>query len=149
VRLRYAYVIKCTSVVHHEQTGEVVEVRCTYDPATLNGTPDGRKIKGTIHWVAVKYAVPAEVRLYDHLFPSIKPDEAEDWKAQVNKNSLERLTQVYVEPELADAAAGKHYQFERTGYFNVDPDTTPGHLVFNRTVSLRDSWSKIEKSDQA
>jgi glutaminyl-tRNA synthetase len=149
VRLRYAYVVKCTGVVKDDKTGEVIEVHCTYDPATLNSTPEGRKIKGTIHWVSAQHALPAEVRLYDHLFPSLKPDEAEDWKSQINPNSLERLTHSYVEPVLAETKPGSHYQFERVGYFCVDPDSVPGHPVFNRTVSLRDTWGKIEKAEQA
>ncbi len=146
VRLRYAYVIKCTGVVHDDKTGEVVQVRCTYDPETRTGTPDGRKIKGTIHWVSAAHAVPAEARLYDTLFTTPRPDEEEDWKKNINPSSLERLTQCYVEPALAAAKPGDRFQFERTGYFNTDPDTTPGHLVFNRTVTLRDTWAKIEKA---
>ena len=146
VRLRWSYIIKCTGVVKNER-GEIVEVRCTYDPSTLGSNPTDRKIKGTIHWVSAQHARPAEVRLYDHLFLAPKPDEVEDWKSQINPNSLERLTNCYVEPALADAAPGKRYQFERTGYFSVDPDTKPGNLVFNRTVSLRDTWGKIEKQE--
>jgi glutaminyl-tRNA synthetase len=145
VRLRYGYVVKCTGVEHDPQSGAVVAVRCTYDPATKTGTPDGRKIKGTIHWVSVERALPAEVRLYETLFNSPKPDESEEWKKAINPNSLERLTG-YVEPSLANVTAGNRYQFERTGYFVVDPDSTPGKLVFNRTVSLRDTWGKIEKA---
>ncbi|HEX7587503.1 MAG TPA: glutamine--tRNA ligase/YqeY domain fusion protein [Anaerolineae bacterium] len=148
VRLRYAYIIKCVSVVHDEKTGAVTEIRCTYDPATRGGGAD-RKVKGTIHWVSAQHALPAEVRLYDTLFTSPKPDETEEWKTLVNPNSLERLTDCRVEPALADAAAGTHYQFERTGYFSVDPDSAPGHLVFNRTVTLRDTWGKIEKAEGA
>ena len=147
VRLRYAYIIKCVSVVHDDKTGAVTEVHCTYDPATRGGGAD-RKVKGTIHWVSAQHALAAEVRLYDTLFTSPKPDETEEWKALVNPNSLERLTDCRVEPALADAAAGTHYQFERTGYFCVDPDSAPGHLVFNRTVTLRDTWGKIEKAEQ-
>ncbi len=146
VRLRYAYIVKCTGVVHNDR-GEVVEVRCTYDPATRGGSAD-RKVKGTIHWVSARHALPAEVRLYDTLFLSPKPDEDENWKAHVNPNSLERLATCCVEPALAGAAPGTRYQFERTGYFCVDPDSSPGHLVFNRTVSLRDTWGKIEKAEQ-
>jgi glutaminyl-tRNA synthetase len=145
VRLRWSYIVKCTGVIKDEH-GQVVEVRCTYDPSTLGANPTDRKIKGTIHWVSAKHARPAEVRLYDHLFMSAKPDEAEDWKAEINPNSLERLTNCYVELALARATPGNHYQFERTGYFCVDPDTKPGQLVFNRTVSLRDTWGKIEKA---
>lgn len=144
VRLRWAYIIKCVGVVKNER-GEVVEVRCTYDPNTLGVNPTDRKVKVTIHWVSARHAQPAEVRLYDNLFLVPKPDEDEDWKAHINPNSLERLTNCYVEPSLANAAVGSHYQFERLGYFVVDPDTRPGALVFNRTVTLRDTWAKIEK----
>ncbi|MCX7839485.1 MAG: glutamine--tRNA ligase/YqeY domain fusion protein [Anaerolineae bacterium] len=144
VRLRWAYVIKCVGVVKNER-GEVVEVRCTYDPNTLGINPTDRKVKVTIHWVSARHAQPAEVRLYDNLFLVPKPDEDENWKAHINPNSLERLTNCYVEPSLANAAVGSHYQFERLGYFVVDPDTRPGALVFNRTVTLRDTWAKIEK----
>ena len=145
VRLRYAYIVKCTGVVHNAR-GEVVEVRCTYDPTTRGGNVD-RKVKGTIHWVSAQHALTAEARLYDTLFLTSKPDDDEDWKAHVNPNSLERLTKCYVEPALADAAPGNRYQFERTGYFCVDADSAPGHLVFNRTVSLRDTWGRIEKAE--
>ncbi len=145
VRLRYAYIVKCTGVVHDDR-GEVVQVRCTYDPTTRGGNAD-RKVKGTIHWVSAQHALTVEARLYDTLFLTPKPDEDEDWKAHLNPNSLERLTECYVEPALADAAPGNRYQFERTGYFCVDPDSTPGHIVFNRTVSLRDTWGKIEKAE--
>lgn len=146
VRLRYGYIIKCTSVVHDQGTGEVIEARCTYDPATRGGEAQGRKVKGTIHWVSAQHALAAQARLYDTLFLTPKPDEAEDWKSQVNPNSLEQLKQCYVEPALKDAKPGDHYQFERTGYFCVDLDSKPGQLVFNRTVSLRDTWAKIEKA---
>jgi glutaminyl-tRNA synthetase len=145
VRLRYAYLVKCTSVVHNER-GEVVEVRCTYDPATRGGNAD-HKVKGTIHWVSAKHAVPAEVRLYDTLFLAPKPDESEDWKSQINPSSLETLKDCWVEPALANVAPGDHLQFERTGYFCVDTGSKPGALVFNRTVSLRDTWAKIEKNE--
>lgn len=146
VRLRWAYLIKCTHVVKNER-GEIVEVHCTYDPATLGTNPTDRKVKGTIHWVSAQYAVPAEVRLYETLFLSPKPDEDENWKASINPNSLQVLKECYVEPSLANAEVGSRYQFERIGYFCVDPDTRPGHLVFNRTVSLRDTWAKIEKAE--
>jgi len=147
VRLRYAYLVTCTGVVKDER-GEVVEVRCTYDPATRGGdAPDGRRVRGTIHWVSAPHAVEAEVRLYDHLFTKPKPDEDDDWKAGINPRSLERITGARVEPSLRDAAVGSRYQFERTGYFAVDPDSAPGHPVFNRTVSLRDSWAKVEKAE--
>lgn len=149
VRLRYAYLVRCTDVVKDPKTGEVVEVHCTYDPATRGGnTPDGRKVKGTIHWVSAKHAVQAEVRLYDHLF--IKPNpydvpEGQDFIINMNPNSLERLTNCYVEPSLKSVASGSRFQFERIGYFCVDPDSTPDRPVFNRTVSLVDTWAKIEK----
>ena len=146
VRLRYAYLVKCVGVVYDERTGEVAAVRCTYDPATRGGTAD-RKVKGTIHWVSAQHAIPAELRLYDQLFLTPKPDEDEDWTKHLNPNSLERLTACYIEPALATATPGNRYQFERTGFFCVDPDSTRGQLVFNRTVSLRDTWAKIEKSN--
>jgi len=144
VRLRWAYIIKCIGVVKNAR-GEIVEVRCTYDPTTLGTNPTDRKVKGTIHWVSARHACPAEVRLYDHLFLTPRPDEDEDWKEHINPNSLERLTHCFVEPSLANASPGAHYQFERLGYFAVDPDTRPGAPVFNRTVTLRDTWAKIEK----
>lgn len=147
VRLRYAYIVKCVGVVHDERTGQVVEVHCTYDPASRGGAVEGRRVKGTIHWVSAQHAQPAEVRLYEQLFLVPRPDEDEDWKAHLNPNSLERLESAYVEPALATAVPGVHYQFERTGYFCVDPDSAPGHPVFNRTVSLRDTWAKIEKAE--
>ncbi|MER3544168.1 MAG: glutamine--tRNA ligase [Chloroflexota bacterium] len=147
VRLRYAYFIKCVGMVKDERTGEVVEVRCTYDPATRGGdAPDRRKVKSTIHWVSVPHALQAEVRLYDHLFLTPRPDEDEDWKASLNPNSLERLTDCRIEPSVQGAPPGTRYQFERVGYFCVDPDSTPERLVFNRTVSLRDTWAKIEQA---
>ena len=152
VRLRYAYIIKCVGVVKDERTGEVVELRCTYDPETRTGGPQaGRKVKGTIHWVSASHALDAEVRLYDHLF--VKADagdipEGQDYTVNLNPNSLERLTGCRVEPSLAGAQPGSRYQFERQGYFCVDPDSAAGQLVFNRTVALRDSWAKIEKAQQ-
>jgi glutaminyl-tRNA synthetase len=152
VRLRYAYIIKCVGVVKDERTGEVVELRCTYDPETRTGGPQaGRKVKGTIHWVSAAHALDAEVRLYDHLF--VKADvgdvpEGQDYAVNLNPNSLERLTGCRVEPSLAGAQPGSRYQFERQGYFCVDPDSAAGQLVFNRTVALRDSWAKIEKAQQ-
>jgi glutaminyl-tRNA synthetase len=150
VRLRYGYIIKCVSAVKHPKTGEVTELRCTYDPATRGGTtPDGRKIKSTIHWVSAKHAISAEVRLYDHLFSKEDPDDvppATDYKANLNPNSLTVVGCAKLEPSLAGARAGDRYQFERLGYFCVDSrDSAPGALVFNRTVSLRDTWAKIEK----
>jgi glutaminyl-tRNA synthetase len=149
VRLRYAYLVRCTDVVKDPQTGEVVEVHCTYDPATRGGnTPDGRKVKGTIHWVSAAHAAAAEVRLYDHLFNRPDPwtvPEGQDYKVNLNPKSLERLTSCFVEPGLKTAAAGSRFQFERLGYFSVDPDSTPARPVFNRTVSLVDTWAKIER----
>jgi glutaminyl-tRNA synthetase len=148
VRLRYAYFITCVGMVKDEQTGEVVELHCTYDPATRGGdSPDGRKVKATLHWVSAAHSLEAEVRLYDHLFTRPDPDEVEDgadWKSNVNPNSLETL-RCYVEPSLADTTPGSRYQFERQGYFCVDPDSSAGKLLFNRTATLRDTWAKIEK----
>jgi glutaminyl-tRNA synthetase len=150
VRLRWAYFIKCVDVVKNRQTGEVLELHCTYDPATRGGNaPDGRKVKGTIHWVSAAHAVEAEVRLYDHLFTKPDPDDAPegaDYRANLNPNSLVVVPSCRVEPSLAGAALGSRYQFERQGYFAVDPDSAPGRLVFNRAVSLRDTWAKIEKA---
>jgi len=152
VRLRYAYIIKCVGAVKDEQTGEVTELRCTYDPQTRSGLPQAdRKVKGTIHWVSAGHALQAEVRLYDHLFTKEDPEEVEegsDPTANLNPNSLETLTDCRVEPSLADVSPGERYQLERQGYFCVDPDSSPGRLVLNRTVSLRDSWAKIEKAQQ-
>jgi glutaminyl-tRNA synthetase len=145
VRLRYAYVITCTGV-ERDATGRVTTVRATLDPATRGGEA-GRKIKGTIHWVSAVHAVEAEVRLYETLFTSPRPDEAEDWKATLNPTSLETLAGCRVEPSLADAAPDGRFQFERTGYFTADPrDSRPGRPVFNRTVGLRDTWAKIESA---
>jgi glutaminyl-tRNA synthetase len=151
VRLRYGYLITCTSVVKNDK-GEVVEVHCTYDPATRGGnTPDGRKVKATIHWVSAAHAVDAEVRLYETLFTKENPDETEegeDFTANLNPNSLEVIRQVKLEPSLAEAKVGNRYQFERLGYFCLDPDSKPGQPVFNRTVPLKDSWAKIEKKQK-
>jgi glutaminyl-tRNA synthetase len=151
VRLRYAFFITCTSVVKDEK-GAVVEIHCTYDPATRGGNaPDGRKVKSTIHWVSAAHALDAEVRLYDNLFTRENPDEApegQDFTANLNPNSLEVLTGCKLEPSLRDSSPAHRYQFERTGYFCVDRDSTPGHPVFNRTVALRDTWAKIEKKSK-
>ena len=151
VRLRYGYFITCKSVVKNDK-GEVVEVHCTYDPATRGGNaPDGRKVKSTIHWVSASHAVDAEVRLYDNLFTKEDPSELEegqDFTANLNPNSLEVLSHCKLEPSLATGAAGSRFQFERLGYFCVDPDSQPGKLVFNRTVALKDTWAKIEKKGQ-
>ena len=147
VRLRNAYFIKCEEVVKDDR-GEIVELHCTYDPATRGGdAPDGRKVKATLHWVAAEKAVPAEARLYDHLFVKPDPDDVEsgkDWFDNLNPNSLVETT-CYVEPSVVSAQTGTRYQFERVGYFCVDKDATPGKLVFNRTVTLRDTWGKIAK----
>ncbi len=149
VRFRYAYFVKCVDVVKDE-SGEVVELRCTYDPATQGGSaPDGRKVKGTIHWVSADHAIEAEVRVYDHLFAKADPDDVEEGQTfldNLNPHSLETISDAKLEPSLASAKAGDRVQFERLGYFYVDPiDSRPDHLVFNRTASLRDSWGKIEK----
>jgi len=153
VRLRFAYMITCTDVIKDQDTGEVVELRCTYDPATKGGTaPDGRKVRGTLHWVSAAHALKAVVRLYDHLFTRENPNDVEEGKDFIdylNPSSLEVLEDCRVEPSLANAEPGLPYQFERKGYFVVDSaDSKPGKLVFNRTVSLRDSWTKIEKAQQ-
>ncbi len=146
VRLRSAYFIKCESVVKDEN-GEVVELRCTYDPQTRGGNAqDGRKVKATIHWVSAAHAIPAEVRLYDRLFINADPEASGDMVADLNPDSLKILTNSLVEPSLKDAVAGDRFQFERQGYFCVDTDSKPGALVFNRTVELRDVWAKIEQS---
>ena len=145
VRLRYGYFITCTNVIKDE-AGEVVELRCTYDPETRGGqSPDGRKVKGTIHWVSARHAIEAEVRLYEHLFTSERPDEEDDFLSTLNPDSLEVVANAKVEPSLADARPGERFQFERLGYFAVDPDSEPGSPVFNRTVSLRDTWAKVNK----
>jgi glutaminyl-tRNA synthetase len=151
VRLRYAYIIKCVDVIK-DPAGSVTELRCTYDPATKSGSAQSnRKVKATIHWVSVAHAIPAEFRLYDHLFTHEDPDdvpEGVDWIVNLNPNSLEVLTSGFVEPSLAQVGSGARYQFERVGYFCVDPDSTPAKLVFNRTVTLRDTWAKIEKAQR-
>ncbi|HEX2622232.1 MAG TPA: glutamine--tRNA ligase/YqeY domain fusion protein [Phototrophicaceae bacterium] len=151
VRLRYGYFIKCEEVVK-DSAGHIVELRCTYDPETRGGNaPDGRKVKATIHWVSADHSLQAEVRLYDHLFTLENPDDTEegkDFTDYINPNSLEVLITAYVEPSLKDAPVGSFYQFERVGYFCVDPDTTPDKLVFNRTVTLKDEWAKLQKSGQ-
>ena len=151
VRLRYAYIIQCTGLVKDPSTGEVIELRCTYDAETRSGGSHAqRKVKATIHWVSASHAIDAEVRLYDHLLVTdltkIPPDN--DWTSYLNPSSLEQLTACKVEPGLRHAQPGSRYQFERIGYFCVDPDSTPKRPVFNRTVSLRDSWAKIEKAQQ-
>ena len=148
VRLRYGYYVTCTNFVKDPATGQVTEIHCTYDPATRGGdSPDGRKVKGTIHWVSARHALEAEVRLYDHLFTKEDPgdvEEGQDYTANLNPDSLKTVTAL-VEPSLAGAAPGARCQFERLGYFCVDPDSTAGKPVFNRTVTLRDTWAKIQK----
>src|SRR5262249_18828830 len=147
VRLRYAYLIKCQDVIK-DAAGSVTELHCTYDPATRGGnTPDGRKVKATIHWVSEQHAIKAEARLYDHLFTTERPNgvaEGVDGRTTTTPNSLVKATAL-VEPSLATAKPGALYQFERVGYFCADPDSKLGHPVFNRTVTLKDSWAKIEK----
>lgn len=147
VRLRYAYIIKCNEVVKDEKTGEVVEVHCTYDPETRGGTTlNKRKVKATLHWVSSAHALEAEVRLYDRLFTKEDPGAEEDFLACINPNSLKILPACKIEPSLSGAKPGDRYQFERLGYFCVDPDSSAGRLVFNRTVDLKDEWARIEKA---
>ena len=152
VRLRYAYFVTCTGMVKDETTGEVVEIHCTYDPATRGGNaPDGRKVKSTIHWVSAPHAIDAEVRLYENLFTRENPaddSEGKDFTGYLNPKSLEVLTGCKLEPNLRGAPEGSRYQFERLGYFCVDPDSTTGMPVYNRTVALRDTWAKIEKAQK-
>ncbi len=150
VRLKHAYFITCRSVVKDPKSGEIVELRCTYDPESRGGeTKDGRKVKSTLHWVSASHALSAEVRLYDHLFgtedPNVAP-EGLDFRSNLNPKSLEVLSECKVEPSLANAISGSRFQFLRHGYFNVDPiDSKPGKLVFNRTATLRDTWARVEK----
>jgi len=148
VRLKHAYIIKCERVVKDEQTGEIIELRCTYDPDTRSGmSPDTRKVKGTLHWVSAEQAVKAEVRLYDHLFLKENPEEDANFTTNLNPNSLEVLTGCMLEPVMNGAEGGTRYQFLRNGYFFVDPlDSQTNALVFNRIVSLKDSWAKMQKS---
>ena len=150
VRLRYAYIIKCVGVLKDEQTGEVIEVRCQYDPDTRSGSgQSGRRVRGTLHWVSADHAQPADVRLYESLLTKANPADGEDggdFRSLLNPGSLQVLTECLVEPSLANASPGQRFQFERQGYFCMDPDSNGEKLVFNRTVSLRDSWAKIEKA---
>lgn len=152
VRLRYGYIIKCVDVIKNNQTGEIEEIHCTYDPQTRGGyAPDGRKVQGTIHWVSAQHALDAEVRMYDRLFTVPNPGKVEEGKSFIdylNPASLKILSGCKVESSLANSKAGDHYQFERKGFFCVDPDSTPGHLVFNLTVPLRDTWAKIEEKQK-
>jgi len=151
VRLRYAYCVRCVEVIKDSQ-GQVIEVRCTHDPQTLHqNPPDGRRVKGIIHWVSAAHAIPAEIRLYDHLFVKPDPDDVppgQTYLANLNPNSLQVLDSCKLEPSLAGVQVGERFQFERQGYFCVDPDSKPGHLVFNRIVALKDTWAKIEKKQE-
>jgi glutaminyl-tRNA synthetase len=147
VRLRYAYFVTCREVVGNDE-GEIVELRCTYDPETKGGdAPDGRRPKATLHWISAAHAVAAEVRLYDHLFTRPDPGAEGDFLADLNPKSLEALEGCWIEPALAEAGVGETVQFERLGYFCKDPDSTPDRPVFNRTVILRDTWAKIQARD--
>ena len=150
VRLRYAYFITCTEAVKDEN-GQVVELRCTYDPATRGGdSPDGRKVKATLHWVSARHSIEAEIRLYSHLFnrsDPLKVGEGEDWLDSIDRNSVE-IVKGRVEPNLAGTAPGDRYQFERLGYFCTDPETAAPRLVFNRTLTLRDTWAKVQRTNQ-
>ena len=151
VRLKHAYYITCVDVVKDEQTGEITELHCTYDPETRGGwSEDGRRVRGTLHWVSAPHALEAEVRLFDHLFTEPNPNALtdDDFKANLNPNSLEVLQSCQVESSLDGAAQGTQYQFLRTGYFCVDPDSSDEKLVFNRTVTLRDTWAKIQRAQQ-
>jgi glutaminyl-tRNA synthetase len=149
IRLRYAYFIRCTDVVK-DANGEVIELRCSYDHATRGGdAPDGRRVKSTLHWVSAKHAINAEIRLYNNLFTKENPEETEpgkDFTANLNPNSLEVLTGCKVEPSLKEAKPLQRFQFERLGYFCVDPDSSKGKLIFNRTVTLKDEWAKIQSA---
>lgn len=153
VRLRYAYFITCVKVVRDSDTGEITELHCTYDPDTRGGNaPDGRKVKATLHWVSAAHALEAEVRLYNSLFTRLNPMDTqpgEDWKDTINPESLKILSSCRVEPFLKDSQPGRRVQFERKGYFYVDPDSTADKLIFNRTVTLRDTWAKIQKQQKS
>jgi glutaminyl-tRNA synthetase len=154
VRLKHAYIIKCERIVKNEKTGEVMELHCTYDPKTRSGfSPDGRKVKGTLHWVSTSHSIEAEVRLYDHLFTKANPveekEEGSDFKDFLNPDSLIMLKSCRVEPSLAGAVSGNLYQFLRQGYFCVDSiESSERGPIFNRTVTLRDTWAKIEKAQK-
>jgi glutaminyl-tRNA synthetase len=153
VRLRYGYFVTCTSVEKDPNSGEILEVHCTYDPASRGGnSPDGRKVKSTIHWISASHALDAEVRIYDTLFTREDPDDVpggQDFTANLNPNSLEVVTHCKLEPSVANAKAGDRYQFERLGYFCVDSDSKAGTMVFNRTVALKDTWAKIERREKS
>jgi glutaminyl-tRNA synthetase len=151
VRLRYAYIVKCVDVVKDARTGTVTEVHCTYDPETRSGLPQAnRKVKGTIHWVSARHSITAEVRLYDHLFCKPNPDDVEPGQTyldNLNPNSLEVIDRAQLEPSVREAQPGDRFQFERLGYFCVDPASRSNALVLNRTVALRDTWAKIAKKE--
>jgi glutaminyl-tRNA synthetase len=150
VRLKHAYLVRCETVIKDRQSGQVVELRCSYDPRSGGGeAPDGRKVRGTLHWVSAAHALPAVVHLYDHLFVAEDPDAGGDALSNLNPRSRETLAGCRVEPTLQGAAPGSRFQFLRHGYFCVDPDSTPERLVFNRAVSLKDSWAKLEKKEQS
>ncbi|MGW8249159.1 MAG: glutamate--tRNA ligase family protein, partial [Anaerolineales bacterium] len=153
VRLRYAYFIRCTGAVVDDETGEVVEIHCTYDPETRGGdAPDGRKVNATLHWVSAEHAIPVEARLYDRLFNKENPldlEEGQDFSAVINPDSLQVVAKAMLEPSIKGARPGQTFQFERLGYFCIDPDTTPDRLVFNRTITLRDTWAKIQQARQS
>jgi glutaminyl-tRNA synthetase len=153
VRLRYGYFIKCTEVVKDPNSGKITELHCTYDPETRGGyAPDGRKVQGTLHWVSAEYAIDMEVRLYDRLFTKADLndlDEGTEFLDCVNPQSLQIIEHCKVEESLATAKSGSRYQFEREGYFIVDPDSEPGKLIFNRIVPLRDTWAKIESAQKS
>jgi glutaminyl-tRNA synthetase len=148
VRLKHAYYVTCVEAVKDDETGEVIELHCTYDPGTRGGwSADSREVKGTLHWVSAAQALEAEVRLYERLFTVPNPlGQKDDFQSYVNEDSLTVLKSCRVEPSLASAAPGSRYQFLRQGYFCVDPDSAAGKLVFNRTVSLRDTWAKIQQA---
>jgi len=145
VRLKSAYIVKCTGC-KKDEAGNIVEIYCEYDPQTKSGMPDAnRRVKGTLHWLSTENAIEAEVRLYDRLFSVENPSsDKRDFHELLNPDSLKVLTGCYVEPWMKDEPALAHFQFQRTGYFNIDPDTTPEKLIFNRTVSLRDGWKKVQ-----
>ena len=152
VRLRYSYIIKCEDFLKNAQTGEIEEIHCTYDPETIGSQPIGRKVRGTIHWVSARHALDAEVRMYDRLFKVPDPGKSgadASFLDDINPDSLQVLHRCKVEPSLADAVPGAHYQFERKGFFCVDPDTAGDHLVFNLTIPLRDTWAKIQAESKS
>jgi glutaminyl-tRNA synthetase len=154
VRLKHAYYITCEEVIRYPDNGEITELHCTYDPKSRGGwTDDGRKVKGTLHWVSARHAINAEIRLYEHLFLKENPETAKDggdFQSYLNPDSLNVLTECKVEPSLVNASVNNHYQFLRQGYFVVDSkDSKPENLVFNRAVSLRDTWARIERSQDS